>query len=76
MGRQIENAIFAATLEHLSEMGIRRLHAGYVSSGKNRPVEGLWERLGLALSEELGGGKRYEMTLPAKLDTLLSAVWE
>ena len=76
MGRQIENAILAAVIERLSRMGIRRLHASYAPSGKNKPVEDLWERLGFAPSGEDEGRKLYEIILPAKLDTVLRAEWK
>lgn len=76
MGRQIENAVIAAVTEHLFEMGVCCLCASYSPSGKNKPVEDLWDRLGFSLSEESGNGKQYEMSLPAQIDTLLHVEWE
>ncbi len=58
MGRQIENAILEAIENKIYDEGIKKLYASYIPSGRNKPVEELWDRLGFKLTQILDNGTR------------------
>lgn len=80
MGRKIEDAVFEAVIEKLRADGISQIQASYKKSAKNKPVEDLWDRLGLACVREENEEKWYSLTLEGsstKQETPIHTVcWE
>ena len=63
MNRRLELEIEREVERMLSERGIRRLTASWRRSGKNAPVEELFEKFGFRLVEASEGLRRYEKPL-------------
>lgn len=66
MNRRIEFTIEKELERVLAERGIREVSAVWKRTGKNAPVERLFESLGYLLVEETPGEKRYLLDLPEK----------
>lgn len=75
MTRQIENAVVAAVADKAKEMGLSSVKASYIKTAKNKPVEDLWEKLGLKLIKQDGEDKYYEVALPYTIKPLLGVIW-
>lgn len=77
MGRQIENAILEAVENRLYNEGIRNLHASYIPTNRNKPVEELWDRLAFHMTDIAGDGqKHYIKQLDAVCNSsLIKANW-
>lgn len=64
MGKQVEDALLAHMERDLLAAGYERLRGRYVPTAKNKPVEGLYDRLGYELvSRGSGGEKEYGIRL-------------
>lgn len=59
MGRNVENEIAARLKNLLQSKGVKRIHATYCKTGKNAPVENLYEKLGFSVTEQKEGYKEY-----------------
>lgn len=64
MGRRVEDAIVEDIENEVMELGYPCLRAMYLPSGKNKPVEQLYERLGYEVtSKREDGGKEYRLLI-------------
>ena len=59
MGRNAENEIVARIKNLLQAKGVKRVHAAYIKTAKNAPVESLFEKLGFSITEQEEGYKEY-----------------
>lgn len=59
MGRNAENEIVARIKNLLQSKGVKSVHAAYIKTAKNAPVESLFEKLGLSIVEQAEGLKEY-----------------
>lgn len=75
MGRQIENAVITAVENRLYEIGIKTLHASYIKTAKNKPVEKLYDKLGFKLIDSNNNNKKYCLSLPYCNNSLLKVEW-
>ena len=62
LGRGVEHALWAATVNHAYQKGVRKLQAEYVATGKNSLVADFYDKLGFRQVEGNGSVKRYELT--------------
>lgn len=69
MGRNAEIEIVARIKNLLQAKGVKRVHAAYIKTAKNAPVESLFEKLGFTVAEQAKGHKAYT----AEIDELPSA---
>lgn len=63
MGRQIEDYIIHRAEQEAQKLGFRAMEALYIPTAKNKPVEGLYERLGYEVIRQEEGRKTYRMPL-------------
>lgn len=64
MGKNVENALMHDVEEDLQRAGYEKLQGRYIPTAKNKPVAGLYEKLGYCVVEETKAGeKRYEIVL-------------
>jgi FkbH-like protein len=64
LGRKVEHMVLREILEHARAAGIRKLVGEYIPSGRNKLVEGHYEKLGFTkVSEDAGGTTRWELTV-------------
>ena len=75
MGRQIENAVIAAVENKLYESNITILHANYIKTAKNKPVEELYDRLGFEAIDFDENSKNYCLKLTGDSGSLLKVEW-
>lgn len=75
MGRTIENAIVKAVAERLYGEGVPKLHASWQRSGKNKPVEMLYDRLGFSLISSNTDSRDYVLVLPGDISIHFEAEW-
>ena len=59
MGRNAENEIVARIKNLLQAKGVKNVHASYIKTAKNAPVESLFEKLGFSIAEQEEGHKEY-----------------
>lgn len=69
MGRRAEDEILAQVRGMLERRGIRAVRATYLKTAKNKPVEGLFERLGFEVTGQCEGRKDYEAEIGALPET-------
>jgi len=50
MARTIEDQVVAAVVEHYKARGFKRIEASFIPTGKNKPVERLYDRLGFEVA--------------------------
>jgi FkbH-like protein len=62
LGRGVEHALWAATVNRAYQKGVRKLQAEYVATGKNSLVADFYDKLGFRQVEGNGSVKRYELT--------------
>ena len=62
LGRGVEHARWAATVNRAYQKGVRKLQAEYVATGKNSLVADFYDKLGFRQVEGNGSVKRYELT--------------
>lgn len=66
MGRQIEDYIIHRAEQEAQKLGFRAMEALYIPTAKNKPVEGLYDRLGYEVIRQEEGCKTYRMLLENK----------
>jgi FkbH-like protein len=81
MGRNTENEIVARIKNLLQSKGVKSVHAAYIKTAKNAPVESLFEKLGFSITEQEEGHKEYSASideLPATTGVFkdVAEVWE
>jgi len=59
LGRGVEDALWAATLERARQQKVRRLEAEYVATAKNAIVAELYDRFGLQRTRHDNGSTCY-----------------
>lgn len=74
MGRYIEDSLLHEIEMYYFRQGYKKLLAQYVATKKNKPVEGLYERIGYTLVEENDLEKDYEFSLVEREATGFSEV--
>lgn len=80
MGRMIEDAIVDAIFDKLIEQGVTEVHAMYLKSAKNKPVEELWDKLGFERVSGNDEHKEYRLSIETyqqmeKKEALHTVVW-
>lgn len=63
MGRSAENEIVARIKNLLQAKGVKSVHAAYIKTAKNAPVESLFEKLGFSIVEQEEGHKEYAVDI-------------
>lgn len=63
MGRAVEKGIFAYIIRGLRESGVTEVIGEYIPSSKNGVVENLYVDLGFSLERNIGGHKRYRLSI-------------
>ena len=76
MGREIENSIIAALLNHLYQEGIGEVRSSYVRTAKNKPVESLWDRLGFQYCESTENETSYCLELSEEREVQFHLEWQ
>lgn len=77
MGRKIEDAVMSEVCKKMAELGIKVIHASYLKTAKNKPVECLYEGLGFELKKVNEDClKEYFINLPSSSEALLKVIWE
>lgn len=70
MGRYIEDQLIGFVEDRLAEEGFGIIRACYLPTGKNKPAEGLFDRLGYFLEQSSNAGeKHYSVSLPVRNKT-------
>ena len=75
MGRHIEHAILDALINKLENECVKEVHASYIKTEKNKPVEKLYEQMGFSVIENEVNYKKYVVELPHIIDTIVKAIW-
>ena len=63
MGRNVENEILARVKNLLQSKGVKSVHAAYIKTAKNAPVESLFEKLGFSITGQEEGHKEYSASI-------------
>lgn len=63
MGRNAENEILARVKNLLQSKGVKSVHAAYIKTAKNAPVESLFEKLGFSITGQEEGHKEYSASI-------------
>lgn len=76
MGRQVEDSIVFTVGRYAGLQGVKKLTGSYVPTGRNKPVENLWSRLGFELESEANGEKHYRALISDLNEPLIGAEWK
>jgi FkbH-like protein len=61
LGRGVEEVLWSQLTTRAAAAGFKRINAEYIPTAKNGLVAQIFERLGLAVVEESGAGKKYRL---------------
>ena len=63
MGRNAENEILGRVKNLFQSKGVKSVHAAYIKTAKNAPVESLFEKLGFSITGQEEGHKEYSASI-------------
>jgi predicted enzyme involved in methoxymalonyl-ACP biosynthesis len=67
MGRAIEDQVIADVAKHYINRGFTRIEASFIPTGKNKPVEWLYDRLGFEVVTHSKEQTEYVLNLEKEL---------